>query len=53
MTREVEFDVNIDLKRRVRIDAEVYRQIEAQAYTRGVSLEMLVNTWLVERLRVE
>jgi len=52
-TREVEFNVNIDLKRRVRIDAEVYRQIEAQAHERGVSTETLVNIWLVEKLRAE
>ena len=52
-THEAPFEVRAQRKRRVTLDPELYEQIEAQARTRGVSTETLVNLWLVERLRTE
>lgn len=49
-TQEVEFDVRATRKRKVSLDPEVYEQIEAQAVTKGIQAETLVNLWLSERL---
>jgi len=49
-THEVEFEVRAMRRRRVTLDPKVYEQIEAQAHRRGISLETLVNLWLVEKL---
>lgn len=49
-TQEVEFDVRAKRKRRVALAPEVYEQIAAQALTRGIQPETLVNLWLAERL---
>lgn len=50
-THEVEFEVRAKRRRRVTLDPEVYAQVEAQARTRGVSPETLVNLWLAEKLQ--
>lgn len=42
-TYEVEFEVRAKRRRRVTLDPEVYEKVEAQAHTRGVSPETLVN----------
>ena len=50
-THEVEFEVRAMRRRRVTLDPDVYTWIEAQAHSRGVSIETLVNLWLVEQLQ--
>ena len=50
-THEVEFTVRAKRRRHVTLDPEVYTQIEAQARTRGILPETLINLWLVERLK--
>lgn len=52
-THEVEFEVRAKRRRRVTLDPTVYAQIEAQARTRGISPETLVNLWLIEHLQEE
>ncbi len=49
-THEVEFDVRAQRRRRITIDPELYFKVEAQARTRGILPETLVNMWLSERL---
>lgn len=50
-TREVDFEVRAQRRRRVTLDPDVYARIEAQARARGVLPETLVNLWLAERLQ--
>lgn len=52
-THEVEFEVRAKRRRRITLDPEVYAELEAQARTRGLSPETLVNLWLAERLHGE
>jgi len=52
-THEVEFEVRAKCRRRVTLVPEVYAQVEAQARTRGILPETLVNLWLAERLAGE
>ncbi len=49
-TKEVEFEVRAKRLRRVTLDPDIYTRIEAEARTRGVLPETLVNVWLAERL---
>ncbi len=49
-THEVEFEVRAKRRRRITLDPEVYAHVEAQARTRGILPETLVNLWLAERL---
>lgn len=49
-THEVNFDVRAVRRRRVTIDPGVYEQVEAEARTRGILPETLVNLWLMDRL---
>ena len=49
-THEVTFEVRAQRRRRITLDPDVYAQVEAQAHTRGLSPETLVNLWLQERL---
>lgn len=49
-THEVDFDVRATRRRRVTIDPAVYEQVEAEARTRGILPETLVNLWLMDRL---
>jgi hypothetical protein len=50
-THEVTFEIRANRRRRITLDPDLYARIEAQAHTRGVSPETLVNLWLSERLR--
>jgi hypothetical protein len=50
-THEVEFEIRAIRRRRVTLDPDVYAQVEAQAHTRGILPETLINLWLVERLQ--
>lgn len=50
-THEVQFEIRVKKRRRVTIAPEVYTQIEAQARSRGILPETLVNLWLAERLQ--
>jgi len=49
-THEVEFEIRAKRRRRVTLDPDLYTRLEAQARTRGVTPETLVNLWLGERL---
>lgn len=49
-TKEVDFEVSAQRRRRVTLDPEVYAGIEAQARARRILPETLVNLWLAERL---
>jgi hypothetical protein len=48
-TREEEFQVRAQRRRRVTLDPDVWAQVVHQARIRGVSPETLVNLWLMER----
>ena len=50
-THEVTFEVRAQRRRRITLDPDVYAQVEAQAHTRGLSPETLINLWLQERLQ--
>ena len=50
-THEVTFEVRAQRRRRITLDPDVYARVEAQAHTRGLSPETLVNLWLQERLQ--
>jgi hypothetical protein len=50
-TKEVEFEVRAQRRRRVTLTPELYTRIETQARMRGVLPETLVNLWLAERLQ--
>jgi hypothetical protein len=50
-THEVQFEVRAKRRRRVMLAPEVYAKVEAEARTRGILPETLVNLWLVERLQ--
>lgn len=50
-TQEVEFEVRAKRRRRVTLDPQVYAKVEAEAHTRGISPETLINLWLAERLQ--
>ncbi len=49
-TKDVQVEVRAKHRRRVRLDPDIYARIEAEARTRGVLPETLVNVWLAERL---
>ena len=42
-THEAQFEVRAERRRRITVDPELYSQIEAQARTRGISPETLIN----------
>jgi len=50
-TQDAQIGVRAKRRRRVTLDPELYAEIEAQARTRGISPETLVNLWLAERLK--
>lgn len=50
-THEVEFQVRAERKKRINLEPEIYRELEAEARLRGVVPETLVNLWLAEKLR--
>ena len=49
-THDVEFEVRAP-QRRVALDPELYAQVKAQAKSRGVRPETLINLWVAERLK--
>lgn len=49
-THEVDFDLRATRRRRITLDPVVYEQVEAEARTRGIQPETLVNLWLMDRL---
>jgi len=50
-THEVEFEVRAKRRRRITLDPDVYEKVAAQARTRGLSPETLINLWVSERLQ--
>ena len=50
-TREVEFEVRATQRRRVTVEPQIYKELEAEARVRGVVPETLVNLWLAEKLQ--
>jgi hypothetical protein len=50
-THEARVEVRAKRRRRITLDPEVYSEIEAQARSRGISPETLINLWLVERIK--
>jgi hypothetical protein len=51
-TRETEFEVRAVRRRRITVEPQIYKQIEAEARVRGVVPETLVNLWLAEKLQI-
>jgi hypothetical protein len=52
-THDVEFEIRAKQRRRITLDPDVYADLEAQARTRGVLPETLVNLWVAERLMID
>lgn len=50
-TREAEFEVRAKQRKRVTVEPQIYKQLEAEARVRGVVPETLVNLWLAEKLQ--
>jgi hypothetical protein len=50
-TREAEFEVRAERKRRITVEPKIYKELEAEARVRGVVPETLVNLWLAEKLQ--
>jgi hypothetical protein len=50
-TREAEFEVRAKQRRRITLEPEIYKELEAEARIRGVVPETLVNLWLAEKLQ--
>ncbi len=51
-TREAEFEVRAERRRRITVEPQIYKQIEAEARVRGVVPETLINLWLAEKLQL-
>ena len=49
-TREVEFGIRAQLKKRIAVEPQIYKELEAEARVRGIVPETLVNLWLAEKL---
>ena len=50
-TPEVAFELRAQRRRRITLDPGLYNQLAAEARTRGISPETLVNRWLTEKLQ--
>lgn len=50
-TREAGFEVRAQQRKRITLEPNIYRQLEAAARVRGVVPETLVNLWLAEKLQ--
>lgn len=50
-THEVEFEVRAKQRKRITLEPQLYKQLEAEARIRGVVPETLVNLWLAEKLQ--
>ncbi len=51
-THEAEFEVRAKQRRRITVEPQIYKELEAEARVRGVVPETLVNLWLAEKLQV-
>jgi len=49
-TKEVEFEVRAQHRRRITLDPEIYERVEVHARNRGITTETLINLWVAERL---
>lgn len=49
-TREAEFKIRAKRKKRIALEPQIYKELEAEARLRGVVPETLVNLWLAEKL---
>lgn len=49
-TREVEFEITAKQRRRISVEPQIYKDLEAEARLRGVVPEALANLWLAEKL---
>lgn len=49
-TREADFEVRAKQKKRIALEPQIYKEIEAEAHLRGIFPETLVNLWLAEKL---
>ena len=49
-TREVEFEMTAQRRRRVIVESQIYKELETEARLRGIVPETLVNLWLAEKL---
>ncbi len=50
-THEVDFEVRAKQRRRVTVEPQIYKELEAEARVRGVVPETLINLWLAEKLQ--
>jgi hypothetical protein len=50
-TREAEFEVRAKQRKRITLEPQIYKELEAEARVRGVVPETLVNLWLAEKLQ--
>ena len=50
-TREAEFEVRAKQRKRITLEPQIYKELEAEARLRSVVPETLVNLWLAEKLR--
>ena len=50
-TREAEFEVRAKQRKRITLEPQIYKELEAEARIRGVVPETLVNLWLAEKLQ--
>ena len=50
-THEVVFEVRANRRKRVTVEPNIYKELEAEARIRGVVPETLVNLWLAEKLQ--
>ncbi len=50
-THEARFEVRAKQRKRITLEPQIYKQLEAEARVRGVVPETLVNLWLAERLQ--
>lgn len=48
---EAQFEVRAKQRKRITLEPEIYKQLEAEARIRGVVPETLVNLWLAEKLQ--
>ncbi|MDQ6786336.1 MAG: BrnA antitoxin family protein [Acidobacteriota bacterium] len=50
-TCEAQFEVRAKQRKRITLEPQIYKQLEAEARIRGVVPETLVNLWLAEKLQ--
>lgn len=50
-TREAAFEVRAKQRKRVTVEPQIYKELEAEARVRGIVPETLINLWLAEKLQ--